>query len=201
MQRKNKIDPEMMSLFKIFGISSIVFVFIISFFNEKRPVSVDQDSYLAIDDASRLYFKNVRQPYYDREGRGDAKMNIYRLGKRILNEHEPILNVAIIINRIKDEAYLYVEPSGVLEQEEIIAIKWVSENELERGELVFKSGDRYDHYNFVEKLYTLLLANASFSVEIEGEWYPLLQEQKARDAFRITSFDYFRLVGREDMNK
>jgi hypothetical protein len=201
MSSKNKIDPEMMSLFKIFGISSIVFVFIISFFNEKRPISVDQISYLAIDDASRLYFKNVRQPYYDREGRDDAKMNIYRLGKRMTEDDNPNLNVAIIINRIKDEAYLYVEPSSVLEQEEAISIKWVSENNLERGELVFRSGDRFDHYNFVEKLYPLLLANASFSVKVDGEWYPLFQEQKARDAFRITSFDYFRLIGREEMHK
>jgi len=191
----------MMSLFKIFGISSLIFVFIISFFNEKRPITVDQDSYLAIDDASRLYFKNVRQPYYDREGRRDAKMNIYRLGKRIVNEDEPILNIAIVINRVKDEAYLYVEPSGVFEEEEVIFIKWVSENEMDSGELVFKSGDRYDHYSFVEKLYPLLLANATFQVKIDGEWYLLFQEQRARDAFRITSFDYFRLIGREEMNK
>jgi len=191
----------MMSLFKIFGISSLIFVFIISFFNEKRPVSGNQTSYLAIDDASRLYFKNVRQPYYDREGRDDAKMNIYRLGKRAILDDEPHLNVAIIINRIKDEAYLYIEPSAILEQEEIINIKWESENGTDRGELVFRSGDRYDHFDFVERFYPLLKNNASFSIEMSGEWYPLFQEQKARDAFRITSFDYFRLIGREEMNK
>jgi len=201
MSQKNKIDPEMMSLFKIFGISSLVFVFIISFFNEKRPTIDSQDSLLAINDASRLYFKNVRQPYYDLDGRKDAKMNVYRLGKRVISEDDPVLNVAIIINRIKDEAYLYVEPSPVFESEEKIKIRWISEDENSSGELEFRSGDRYDHYGFIEKIYPLLLDNASFSAEIAGEWFPILIDQRERDALRITSFDYFRLIGREDMNK
>jgi hypothetical protein len=201
MSKKNKIDPEMMSLFKIFGISSLIFVFIISFFNEKKPNTNSQDTLLAINDASRLYFKNVRQPFYDTEGRNDAKMNIYRLGKRILSENDPIINVAIIINRIKDEAYLYVEPSPVFDDEEIIKIRWASEDQLTNGELEFRSGDRYDHYEFIEKIYPLLLENASFSAEIAGEWYPIFENQKERDAFRITSFDYFRLIGKEDINR
>ncbi|HSJ68919.1 MAG TPA: hypothetical protein VK921_14640 [Anditalea sp.] len=201
MSKKNKIDPEMMSLFKIFGIGSLIFVFILSFFNEKRPNLENQDSLLAINDASRLYFKNVRQPFYDLDGRRDAKMNVYRLGKRVISEEEPVLNVAIIINRIKDEAYLYVEPSTIFESEETIRIRWKSEDGRSSGELEFRNGDRYDHYRFIEELYPLLQDNASFSTEIAGQWYPILINQKERDALRITSFDYFRLIGREEMNR
>jgi len=191
----------MMSLFKIFGISSLVFVLLISFFNEKKPNIDNQDSILAINDASRLYFKNVRQAYYDIEGRNDAKMNIYRLGKRVTTEEEAVLNVAIIINRIKDEAYLYVEPSAAFGSEDVINIRWESEDQSTSGELNFRSGDRYDHYGFMEKIYPLILANASFRAEIAGEWLPILINQKERDAIRITSFDYFRLIGREEMNR
>ena len=191
----------MMSLFKIFGIGSLIFVFILSFFNEKRPNLENQDSLLAINDASRLYFKNVRQPFYDLDGRRDAKMNVYRLGKRVISEEEPVLNVAIIINRIKDEAYLYVEPSTIFESEETIRIRWKSEDGRSSGELEFRNGDRYDHYRFIEELYPLLQDNASFSTEIAGQWYPILINQKERDALRITSFDYFRLIGREEMNR
>ncbi|KEO73586.1 hypothetical protein [Anditalea andensis] len=201
MSKKNKIDPEMMSLFKIFGISSILFVILISFFNDKSPNTSNENNLLAIDDASRLYFKNVRQPYYDVEGRTDAKMNIYRLGKRVKSENDPILNIAIIINRIKDEAYLYVEPSAVFDNETIIKIKWISENKEVDGELDFRSGDRYDHYGFVEDLYPLLLSNASFTTEIAGKRHPILSEGRERDAFRITAFDYYRLTARDDMNK
>lgn len=201
MSKKNKIDPEMMSLFKIFGIGSLIFVFILSFFNEKRPNLENQDSLLAINDASRLYFKNVRQPFYDLDGRRDVKMNVFRLGKRVISEEQPVLNVAIIINRIKDEAYLYVEPSTIFESEETIRIRWESEDGRSSGKLEFRNGDRYDHYRFIEELYPLLLDNASFSTEIAGQWYPILINQKERDALRITSFDYFRLIGREEMNR
>ena len=76
-------SPEMLRILKIFGVGSLVFVFIMSFFNERRANNSGQeDSPMSIGDADRLYFKNVRAAYYDVEERKDARMTIYRHGKR-----------------------------------------------------------------------------------------------------------------------
>jgi len=191
----------MMSLFKIFGISSLVMVLFISLFDFKRPTIGEERSIMAINDASRLYFKNVRQLYYDREIRDDAMMNVYRFAKREIDEKQPLLNLSIIINRLKDEAYVFLEPSVIFEGEGSIQLRWLSEDKIRSGSIEFIDGDRFDHYSFVEKIYPLLVEEASFEVHLNGDWYPILKEQKERDAFRITSFDYFRLTGREEIKK
>jgi len=189
----------MMKLFKIFGLGTLLWVSVLSFFNEKREVADDGTPKTSITSASRLYFMNVRQTFYDRENRQDAKMNIFRLSKRELTDLQPVINLSIIINRVKDDAYIFVEPSAFIDNEGL-EVRY-SFNEEVFGSIPFAGGNRYEHYRFVERLYPLLLEDASFEIKVGEDWLPILEEKRERDAFRITAFDYFRLTEREEMNK
>lgn len=194
MSKSDTLSPEMLKIIKIFGIGSLVFVFILSFFNEKRANnSGKEESILSITDAERLYFKNVRGLFYDLEGRDDAKMSVYRYGKRVQEANHPLLNVSILINRVKDEAYIYVEPSSDLSS---FALKATVEGHTDT--LEFISGDKFAHFNFVEKLYPFLIENAYFEILIDKVWVPILEDEKELDALRIPIKDFYRLINKPE---
>ncbi|PSL04382.1 hypothetical protein [Cecembia rubra] len=190
---KDSLSPEMIKILKIFGIGSLLFVFLLSFFNERRADnSGEANSLLRITDADRLFFKNVRAAYYDLEGRDDAKINIYRYGKRIQEEQSPNLNLSILINRIKDEAYIFVEPIPETLPFKLI---WNNQSKQESGELTFYGGGTLEHYDFVSKLSPLLEENFRLEMELEnGERYEILTDPKQRNALKTTIKDYFRLI-------
>jgi hypothetical protein len=192
---KDPLTPEMWKLFKIFGLSSIVLVLLLSFFNEKRADNTGDRDEFSISDASRMYFKNVRSAYYDTENRRDAKMNLYRWGKRIDDSTQNILNATLIINAIKDAAYLYLEPQGEFQKENPLQVKWESKNG-EKGRRQFFQGDRYSHYDFVKEVYPLLEDHheTQFWAQVNGKWLPILGEEKERAAFLTTCRDFFRMV-------
>jgi len=192
---KDSLSPEMIKILKIFGIGSLLFVFLLSFFNERRADnSGEANSLHRITDADRIFFKNIRAAYYDLEGRDDAKINIYRYGKRIQEDQTPNLNLSILINRIKDEAYIFVEPSP-----ETLPLKliWNNESKQESGELAFYGGGTLEHYDFVSKLSPLLEENFLLEMELEnGERHEILTDPKQRDAVKTTIKDYYRLINK-----
>jgi hypothetical protein len=186
-------SPEMLKILKIFGIGSLLFVFVMSFFNERRANnSGKEESPMSIGDAERLYFKNVRAAYYDIEDRKDAKMTIYRYGKRAKIEEVLSIELSILLNRVKDEAYIFVESSS---GEFPIKIRWSNlEQKARNGELVFEGGDKFQHLGFVEKLYPLLLENTSFELWNEGKFTPILVDDNEKEALLITVKDYLKLI-------
>ncbi|SMD42391.1 hypothetical protein SAMN00777080_0940 [Aquiflexum balticum DSM 16537] len=193
---KNQHDtfsPEMLKILKIFGIGSLLFVFVMSFFNERRANnSGKEESPMSIGDAERLYFKNVRAAYYDIEDRKDAKMTIYRYGKRAKIEEVLSIELSILLNKVKDEAYIFVESSS---GEFPIKIRWSNLEQKDRkGELVFEGGDKFQHLGFVEKLYPLLLENTSFELWNDGKFTPILVDDNEKEALLITVKDYFKLI-------
>ncbi len=192
-KQHDTFSPEMLKILKIFGIGSLLFVFFMSFFNEKRANnSGKEESPMSIGDADRLYFKNVRAAYYDIEDRKDARMTIYRYGKRANIEEVLSIELSILLNRVKDEAYIFVESSP---GEFPIKIRWSNLEQNERKcELVFEGGDKFQHLGFVEKLYPLLLENTSFELWHEGKFTPILVDDNEKDALRITAKDYFKLI-------
>lgn len=194
MSKNDPLSPEMLKIIKIFGIGSLTFVLILSFFNEKRANnSGTVVSVLSISDAERLYFKNIRGLYYDLESRDDAKMSVYRYGKRIREADHPLFNLSILVNRVKDEAYIYIEPWSELNS---FSLRATVENQTDTLEYI--SGDKFVHFCFVEKLYPFLLKNTYFETLIDEVWIPILVDEKERDALRITIKDYYRLINKPE---
>ncbi|EKB47919.1 hypothetical protein [Cecembia lonarensis] len=186
---KESFSPEMIKIFKIFGLGSLLFVLLLSFFNEKRANnSGDEKPLMRITDADRLFFKNLRAVHYDLEGRDDAKINIYRHGKRIKDPSIPHLNLSILINRVKDEAYIFVEPQP---DELPLRLQWKNLTNGEEGALSFYGGDTFAHLEFVSKLNSLLEENIQFTMAVEESWKPILEDV---EVVKTTIKDYFRLT-------
>ncbi|MCC5936044.1 MAG: hypothetical protein JJU34_02065 [Lunatimonas sp.] len=190
------MTPELIRLMKIFGAASLLLVLIMSFFNERRASNRGDTDEFSITSSSRLYFKNVRRAYYDTEIRADAKMELYRLGSRVSDSTALVLNSALIINKVKDAAYLILEPQGQLKTMDTLRIRWTEPSGLQR-ESAFGKGDRYAHFYFIEEIFPHLEESVPFEVKLGDAWEPILQDEKERDALRVTVKDFFRLIGRQ----
>jgi len=188
------LTPELKRIMKIFFLASLGIVFLFSFFNEYRADNSGDDKDSRITASSKLYFKNVRQFYYDIEKNEEAKLDIYRLDKRLKDKNLLFINLSIIISRLKDKAYIYVEPCPILQNLDPISIKWTDKVLQKEGTLAFKLGDRTSHLRLVEELYPLIKDGTEFEVETNQQWKSILVSEKERYVFKVTAEDYFRLV-------
>ena len=190
--KKESFSPELIRLLKIFGIGSLVFVLVMSFFNEKRANNSGKEpSPMRMGDAERIFFKNVRAAYYDIENRKDAKMTIYRHGKRKKDTNLPNLVFSIILNQGTDEAYIFLEPDFA---EFPIHLKWSHPDKNLEGEITFEGGDKFAHFEFAQKIAPLLLENVYFEIRKSDGWTPLWVDEKEKNAVLITIEDYQKLI-------
>ena len=143
-------------------------------------------------DESELFFKNVRQAYYDQQEMAEAGMNVFRLGKRNEAGDLPVINLAIVHQWRLDEASIIIEPNAFFEEGEIV-LKW--HNATEDGELRYSRGNRELQQTFVVEVYDHLVAKDSMEVIVGGTSYPWPASFEDSEAYRITTFDYLRLVG------
>ena len=189
---KDTLSPELIRLLKIFGIGSLVFVLIMSFFNEKRANNSGKEpSPMRMADADRLYFKNVRAAYYDIENRRDAKMTVYRHGKLSEESDKPNFIFSIILNQQLDEAYIFLEPNF---EELPFRLRWLIPEKNQQGEIIFEGGNKFAHFEFVQKITPLIQENALFEIFVDDSWQSIWQDEKVMQALMTTIEDYRKLV-------
>ena len=189
---KESFSPELIRLLKIFGIGSLVFVLVMSFFNEKRANNSGKEpSPMRMGDAERIFFKNVRAAYYDIENRKDAKMTIYRHGKRKKDTNLPNLVFSIILNQGTDEAYIFLEPDFA---EFPIHLKWSHPDKNLEGGITFEGGDKFAHFEFAQKIAPLLLEKVYFEIKKTDGWLPLWEDEIEKNAVSVTIEDYQKLI-------
>ena len=146
-------------------------------------------------DASELFFKNVRQVRYDHQEMSEAKLNVFRLGDRSVAEDYPVLNLAIVINWRYDEAYLTVEPNAYLQDMDSIQVTWQDTVGQQEGTYVWAGGNKEAQFAFASQLYRSIQRGHQLYIKNpQGEEEKLLNKYDDREAFRITMFDYYRLV-------
>lgn len=163
--------------------------------NPDKQTKVDQDEItFATDDASRLFFKNVRQLYYELEVMEAAKLRIYRHKQQDQSQEQPIINLAIVDNWRYDEAYLLLEPNAQLTDQSELIVQW--ENNEGSGEISYRQGNKSDQIAFADQIYDRIQQGCTFSIQVEVAWKSFLTSEKSREAFRVTMFDYYRLVKR-----
>lgn len=163
--------------------------------NPDKTTKVDQSKIVfATDDASRLFFKNVRRIYYELETMEEAKLRIYRHKQRVISTELPILNLAIVDNWRYDEAYILLEPNELIGDGTTLIVQWQLGGEM--GTINYARGNKTDQVAFADNLYDRLQQGCLFRVQINETWVSFLDSDKSREAFRITMFDYYRLVKR-----
>ncbi|MCX8491600.1 MAG: hypothetical protein ORN54_11085, partial [Cyclobacteriaceae bacterium] len=150
--------------------------------NEKFQFKIGADA--------NLFFRNVRQVYYDRES-PDGKWQAYRFSNRKINIEQPSLNAIIVIHWIKDEAYLLIEPNSILAEEDLISVVIKNQSDTIR----LKERGRERMLEFGSKIYEAVQAKKDMTIFSKGKYVPLLRDESEREALRITIADYYRLTG------
>lgn len=193
-QKPNEIfTPELIKVFKIFGLISIGLVLVLSFFNTKRANNSGDDLTFRMTSSSHLYFLNVRAINYDRENRSDAGMLLFRHGKREVSEAKPMLDFLIILNSQKDEAYLYLEPGNMDWPLEIRASKDGKEEMFQ-----FQNSNNSDFLEYVRKLEPWIKDDAEFELKKDSMWTPIWSKPKEKEALKTILEDYFRLINERE---
>jgi hypothetical protein len=188
-KRDPVLTPELVKILKIFIFSSLGLVLVLSFFNEYRANNSGEDRTFRVNDSNRLYFLNVRSIHYDREIRRDAGMTLYRHGKRLLTDSVPTLDLVILLNSGKENAYIYFEPKNA---EWPIRISTKSATGTQVYE--FANGNNADHFEMLQKLKASILENAEFKFISEGKTFPIWSKEMEKEAIKSVVEDYFRLL-------
>lgn len=188
-KRDPVFTPELVKVLKIFIFSSLALVLVLSFFNGHRANNSGEDRTFGMKDANQLYFLNVRSIHYDREIRQDASMTLFRHRNRLETDILPSLDLVIILNPLKDDAYIYFELKN---GEWPIQIRTTSSGIMET--LDFANGNNLDHLNLFKKIAPAIEQNAQFELILGEKIYPLWAEEKEKDALKSVLEDYFRLL-------
>ena len=142
---------------------------------------------------TQLFFKNVRQSYYDLEENKAAKFQVFRFAKRSVNTDKPIFNLAIVNNFLKDEAYLLLEPNQSTGD---IPYKIISTNDSTKVSrtILLAAQNRETTLNFAADIYDEIKLGNQLQLSIGDTLIDILDNHQEREAFRITVSDYLRLT-------
>jgi len=175
---------------------SIILFFCLGFFQncttpeQKTP----QNSPFYVDDASHLYFKNMRAFYYDQKPSPQANTDLFQFQKIKTNPKTPSIIPVIVDRWINDEAYLFLETNDFEEGfSQPLQFRWISEKDT----LSLKMNSRLptDQFTFAQEVEKLLAANHDLWVETaKGDWRPIFKAPKEKIYFQITLKDYYRLI-------
>lgn len=168
--------------------ATLILVLSQSCLDRNREVKRDKLTFKTGDD-TELFFKNVRQLYYDLQENSAAKLNVFRLKKRVESEDHPIINLAIVMSYVKDEAYILVEPNELIGLDKI-EVEWQHEND--KGTIALEDFNRDKMLEFASAIYEGI--EKGYDFKITGKEGEFLKDNAEREAFRVTMSDYYRLT-------
>ena len=144
-------------------------------------------------DDSELFFRNVRQLYYDRKS-PDGTWQAYRFSDRYRGNDRPVILPVIVINWLKDEAYLLIETNEMLGEEDYLEVIITDSVTSKSDTLILNQRGRERMLESGSRLYEAIQANQKIEVRSKGKFLPLLKEDIDRETFRVTMSDYYRLT-------
>ena len=181
--------PDLIKVLKIFLGSALGLVLLLSFFDGYRADNTGKDRSFKVADADKLFFVNLRSIHYDRELRSEAKMELFRHGKRPKFDTIPRFFPAILLPSKTKEAYLFFELEGA---DYPIQIQVILGDEV--IQIPFDLSGNTAHKSLGEQLWPLLQQQASFKLLVEGKEYPLWQTESDKQVLKTVLTDYFRIL-------
>lgn len=142
--------------------------------------------------SSKLYFKNIRSFFYDKEHRKDAQFDLYRIDTREKVSHKNKLNFVLVDNWLQGECYIIAE-SGIVDTNiDTLSIQWILEEDT--GLLQLGNKDSFNNYIFAAQLFELLEQKAALTLLTSSDSLSFLEAEKK--LLKKTLSDYFKLVGK-----
>ena len=183
------LTPDLIKVLKIFLGSALALVLLLSFFDGYRANNTGKERTFQVADADRLFFVNLRSIHYDRELRSEAKMELFRHGKRPKFDTIPSFFPAILLPSKTKEAYLFFELEGADYPIQIQAI--LGDDVIQ---IPFDLSGNTAHKSLGEQLWPLLQQQASFKLLLQGKEYPLWQTESDQEVLKTVLTDYFRIL-------
>lgn len=146
----------------------------------------------SVGDDADLFFRNVRQIYYDRQS-PDGKWQAYRLKDRYTGADRPLLTPVIVIQWLKDEAYLLIESNELLDNEDVLSV--VIQRPEVSDTLTLNTRGRERMLEFGSKIYDAIQEKREMKIKVNGTYQPFLDVPEDRESFRIPMGDFYRLTG------
>lgn len=161
--------------------------------DRKSVIDRDRLTYRFTDD-DYLFFKNLRQIYYDHTSLADGRLEVYRHGDRPSDASVPFVYPCIVVNPSLGEAYILIEHSEALADEEVIAIIETSPSSSRPVEYSLAERGRDNMLEFATKIYEGIMADVTIEIRRGKAFYPLFRNDEEKEAFRRTLADYYRLT-------
>lgn len=164
---------------------------------QHKNVKIDGSSpQFKMQQSNRLFFRNMRQTYYDMEEMKAAKMEVYRISERDTSHNAPVINAKIIQHWGQDRAYAMIDPHPFLEGIDVLKVSWADTTQNTKGTYTFPiNSPQPIHYRFATELYSSIQSGHVLTLEVADQEVSLFPTHKSREPFRKTMVDFYRLVG------
>ena len=171
------------------------FLLVLASCNPAKDKQVNQQKlrFKTTDDAE-LFFKNVRQLYYEVQDMDAAGMRIYRKKDRYTGNEHPTLNLAIVHSWRNDEAYVILEPNEAMQHADTLVFQWQATDST-MGTLRYAQAGREVQQQLATSLYDHIVQNATITFNGSEGPVPFPHNYAEAETFRVTMFDYLRLIG------
>ena len=156
----------------------------------QRPISKTQLGFKVLE-SDALFFKNLRQFYYEREDRKDADYELFRHPDQAQFERNAP-RLTIVNNWKHDEAYLLFETKAGNPFEQTIRF----ETNKDSFGYNLSGLNATEQQQIAVNLYDVLESkDLRCSVLSNNEWYPIWENETKRGILRMILKDYFKLTG------
>lgn len=175
----------------------LAFLFIISACSNHKEQIIDKNDYKNSTAPNTLiFFRNMRQSYYDLEEHKPSKSEMFRISERDISEEKPNLNVVIRHAPIQDKAFIMVESNSKLADLDMIVVFWSDSASKSFGKYKLpKRANAKKHFSFATELYQSIQSGQKLEIQTkENGKQALWSEPEASEPFRKTMVDYYRLV-------
>lgn len=160
-----------------------------------RRETVDRDKFtFRYTDDSYLFFRNVRQIYYDFQDLPQARWHAYRLSDRYSGNQRPAINPVIVVDWDRRQANLLIEGNDLMAEEPEFVIREMNPRTGATYSYELAERGKDNMLEFATKIYEGILAENEFFIRHDNEFHPLFPEEDDADNFRVVLSDYYRLT-------
>lgn len=178
-------------LVQIFAGTMVVLVLLIFATQPEHNLLKKRELSFIVLESDALFFKNLRQYYYDKEFHEDAGYELFRHpDQKPLDVHEPRL--VILNNWLMDEAYIMFENKDGSPIQAKLRVK------NDGNEIVYdlQGANANQQQQIAAEIYQSLVGSKStFQIFKDNNWVVIWDTESKRKTINGVLKDYFKLVG------
>jgi len=188
------MGQEMVRLLKIFGLTSLGLVLLLSLFNERRANNSGVDPTFRISDPGMLFFKNIRRIDYAVKHLPEANIDIYTHKGFGSDSSKNTLILELIVHKNKNSASLYLVHQGQPNDQQALQLQIVDNGKVS-DTLQLRQGNRYVHLKNSETLIKWLnREKVAIETKVDEKWIPIIASPKEKEAFINTYQDFLKIT-------